>query len=381
MFDLYSIAPLLGFFFGLFAIIVIALKQKQPLYRKILLLLFLSSITFYCVPVYFVNSGKILNWPHFFRTGSPFLYLLSISLFLLGNAYLKNKISFSRIDYFLLSIPILHSIELIPFFTDSVDNKLLLINQFIEAKDKIYKVDTSFIPTFWHYLLQALMGLVSSAYILYYFIKYAISKNKNLFKSQLNWLFFMALFIFLFFSISLVAYVIYQPERLFFQQFTSIFFSIILLSVVVLFFLSPQFLYSIDTIENYQQKNSKSTSKTNLNEDLIKELKEQIDLFFNSNDNFLSSEFRLQNLADHLKVNKNLLSQVINSAYHQNFNQFINNKRIDFTLIKIRDKSWQNLSIEGMAESVGFKSRTTFNKAFKEKTGFTPSEYLAKQQH
>jgi AraC-like DNA-binding protein len=86
-------------------------------------------------------------------------------------------------------------------------------------------------------------------------------------------------------------------------------------------------------------------------------------------------------LADHLKVNKNLLSQVINSAYHQNFNQFINNKRIDFTLIKIRDKSWQNLSIEGMAESVGFKSRTTFNKAFKEKTGFTPSEYLAKQQH
>ena len=64
MFDLYSFAPLLGFFFGLFAIIIIVLKQQQPIYRKVLLLLFLSSVTIYCVPVYFVNSGRVLV--HFF---------------------------------------------------------------------------------------------------------------------------------------------------------------------------------------------------------------------------------------------------------------------------------------------------------------------------
>ena len=379
MFDLYSFAPLLGFFFGLFATIVIVLKQQQPVYRKTLLLLFLFSITLYCVPVYFVNSGKVLTSPHFFRTGSPFLYLLSISLFLLGRAYLYNIKKAGTLDYILLLIPVLHTIELIPYFSKSADEKLILIKQFIDNKDNIYSVDTSFIPTFWHYTIQGILGILSASFVLFKFIKNTLSKKETIFKSQLNWLFFIALSIFLYFSIATIAYFIIQPERLFFQQFASIFLACILIMIVLLIFLSPQLLYNIDLVSPQNKTTKNHSSKQKINTEINSKVKQDIEDYFQNNTDFLQHDFRLQNLAEHLNINKNLLSQIINSAYHQNFNQFINDKRISFALKKIDDDTWQNLSIEGMAESVGFKSRTTFNKAFKEKTGFTPSEYISKR--
>ncbi|WP_081979148.1 helix-turn-helix domain-containing protein [Lacinutrix jangbogonensis] len=57
------------------------------------------------------------------------------------------------------------------------------------------------------------------------------------------------------------------------------------------------------------------------------------------------------------------------------FNQLINEKRIDVVLKKFSNLDWLNYSLEGVALEVGFKSRTTFIKAFKEKTGTTPSQY------
>jgi len=38
------------------------------------------------------------------------------------------------------------------------------------------------------------------------------------------------------------------------------------------------------------------------------------------------------------------------------------------------------LKIESLAYSCGFNSKTSFNKYFKEKTGFTPSEYQLQQE-
>ncbi|WP_394330735.1 helix-turn-helix domain-containing protein [Lacinutrix jangbogonensis] len=48
---------------------------------------------------------------------------------------------------------------------------------------------------------------------------------------------------------------------------------------------------------------------------------------------------------------------------------------MDVVLKKFSNLDWLNYSLEGVALEVGFKSRTTFIKAFKEKTGTTPSQY------
>ena len=58
-----------------------------------------------------------------------------------------------------------------------------------------------------------------------------------------------------------------------------------------------------------------------------------------------------------------------------NFNQLLNEKRIEVALRNLENSKWEHLTLEGVALEVGFKSRTTFNKAFKTKTGCTPSKY------
>ena len=40
------------------------------------------------------------------------------------------------------------------------------------------------------------------------------------------------------------------------------------------------------------------------------------------------------------------------------------------------NSEYGNMTIEGIATSVGFKSRTAFINAFKREVGLTPSEYL-----
>ena len=64
-----------------------------------------------------------------------------------------------------------------------------------------------------------------------------------------------------------------------------------------------------------------------------------------------------------------------------NFHQFLNEYRIREVTRLMHDRNSDNLTVESLSESVGFKSRTTFASLFKKTTGLTPTEYwkMAKQ--
>lgn len=185
---------------------------------------------------------------------------------------------------------------------------------------------------------------------------------------------------FVLFLIALFAYSFLKLDRYFFQHFISIYFAATLLLILLLLFLKPSVLYGITSITppNTEVEEHKTPKPLSLNSNEIALMKSDIETFFKNNQAYLSSDFRLQDFAGHLNMSKNRLSQVINTLYNQNFNQLVNSKRIDYVLEKLNDVQWAKLSLEGIANSVGFKSRTTFNKAFKEKTKLTPSEYISK---
>jgi YesN/AraC family two-component response regulator len=89
---------------------------------------------------------------------------------------------------------------------------------------------------------------------------------------------------------------------------------------------------------------------------------------------FLDKELTITKLAKNIGINRTYLSQVINEFYNKNFSSFINDFRIkEATKILITDK---NLTIEAIADSVGFKSKSAFNNAFKFYTGVTPSFFI-----
>lgn len=92
---------------------------------------------------------------------------------------------------------------------------------------------------------------------------------------------------------------------------------------------------------------------------------------------YLDPEFSLQALAELVESNTKYVSQAINEHAGRNFRNFINEFRIKEAERRLLDKeNYGNYTIQGIAESVGIKSKSTFVAAFKKVTGLTPSVYI-----
>ncbi len=93
---------------------------------------------------------------------------------------------------------------------------------------------------------------------------------------------------------------------------------------------------------------------------------------------FLNSELTLTLLAEHMNVRKEVLSKSINQGLSMNFYRFVNGFRVEEFKRRVEAGSHRHMTHLGIAHESGFKSKTTFYKAFKEITGVTPSQYLKK---
>ena len=126
-----------------------------------------------------------------------------------------------------------------------------------------------------------------------------------------------------------------------------------------------------------QQGDAKPKYRTNsLDDDAKDKLYEEIISVMENSDEIFSSEFSAQRLAALVGEKYNYVSQVINERYGANFNTLLNEYRIQEACKRINDpRKYGNYTMEAIANSVGFRSRTSFTQAFKKYTGLTPSEY------
>ena len=131
--------------------------------------------------------------------------------------------------------------------------------------------------------------------------------------------------------------------------------------------------------------NSASTSneretKLILSEQIQHSIWARIELAMVEKKLYLHNDLTLHELASLLETNTLYISKVINMHTGQNFSSFVNHYRIDEACrLLVADKK-QVMSIEGIALSSGFNSKSAFNSAFKKLKGFTPSEFIEKQK-
>lgn len=86
--------------------------------------------------------------------------------------------------------------------------------------------------------------------------------------------------------------------------------------------------------------------------------------------------FNVDRLSELVHSHPRYVSQAINCMYGSNFNSLICEYRIKEACRRLSgNPAYANMTIEGIAESVGFKSRTNFGKLFKNITGLSPSAY------
>jgi AraC-like DNA-binding protein len=372
--DVLNIISISGTVIGVLAMAIIAIKHKRNRYQKVLFLAFLFCLTYNCFLTYMVVSGLILDYPHFYRTASPFIYGIPISLFLLGKAIGKNQDRPSRWDLLLVLIPVIHALELTPFYFQSAEYKLLHLQSLRTNPDIMIFDSISLIPNQWHYFLQFTLGSVLMGITFGRTLKYRKSTGGTSRRRKLIWINWIALFLGACFA--LLVFLIMADTRTYSVYLYGAFlFMFVLLIIFLSLFLEPHVLYGSLPSPKQQQK---PIYRNSTNESLTKEendFKALLDLYFKEETDFLKPTFRQSDLAGHMNLSRNTLSHMINKVYRVNFNQLLNEKRIEIALKNLENSNWENLSLEGVALEVGFKSRTTFNKAFKLKTGCTPSKY------
>lgn len=100
-----------------------------------------------------------------------------------------------------------------------------------------------------------------------------------------------------------------------------------------------------------------------------------IEIFIKKEKAYLNPNLGISTIAKELNISEGYVSQLINKNSDYNFNDYINNLRINEAKEMLDDNTYENYTIVAIGLEAGFNSKSSFYSAFKKFTGHTPNEY------
>ena len=365
---------------GLIFAILLLVKYKRKGNITDLFLALILFLTCYSQTCYTVG---FMGWYNEFRTTkiNYFLYNIAIALAPLIYFYVKSvttsDFKFKKNDWwhfafaltFIFYRLIIFSYALQPGFTETQNGSLK-----IDVDEAIVQPIMSFV--------EFPFMLLYLAFTLQLFYNY---RNKikqyfsNTYKLELNWILsFLILFTLIFLYDTIQTIVGAFVTDLNYQQrwWLNLFGALITLYIGIKGYftdttklkkLNFSFSPSLEAIPEPSTNKGKSISEEDIK--LVKSLMENEKVYLNP-------ELNLSDLAEQAKMSRAQLSEIINSGFNKNFNDFVNMYRVDAFKAMIKAEKHKQLSLLGIAQDCGFNSKATFNRVFKKLTNHSPSEYL-----
>jgi len=133
-------------------------------------------------------------------------------------------------------------------------------------------------------------------------------------------------------------------------------------------------LRQIPTELNLNNDDSNETNELHLKESKL--IENNLLEYFKNEKPWLNPHLNILNVAKHIGTNRSYVSNIINDKIGCNFNQFVNNYRINEA--KILLKRTPELSITEVSELSGFGSVSSFLRIFKNVENYTPTEFRKK---
>ena len=155
------------------------------------------------------------------------------------------------------------------------------------------------------------------------------------------------------------------------DHYITLFVSAIILVSAIAFLSESRFFQHAWLIDKYE-----TSAKGN-----IKLRLEDVREFVAQESFFCSHNPSLKKLGEALGTHPNTISRLINQGTDGNFNDFVNGYRIRLAIERLGSDTYQNWTIEGIGQSVGFRSKSSFYQAFKKLTGMSPAAYLKSQRN
>jgi len=334
------------------------LKKGQRTANSILALFYISiSLSSLSFSQYFFEKPLI---PHILKIHYPIQYAIAPLFYFYCRALFDPEFRFKKIDILHFSGSIYFFIRLCLYFLLTAEEKIMMhTNIFGE----------------YHYYFALGIYLQFAVYI-FIIVKKILRYNQQLktvdeySKITRKWLKeFIAVTSFVLVLNSIPIF--YNPRLvLLIPLLCSIMYFLILYKI---FFEPSIFVYLksseqiISDIEKYPN--------SDIPKEIELELHEKLEISMVADKIFTDPSLTLPGLAQSFQIPYHQLSRFINETYNQNFNDFINSKRIDEVKERLISTTYSHLTIEAIGRSVGFNSKTAFYAAFKKNTNCSPNQY------
>lgn len=129
-------------------------------------------------------------------------------------------------------------------------------------------------------------------------------------------------------------------------------------------------------LQSAEEASPKTQKEATPDDEATEEIYAAIRNVMENNDQIYSPDFSAEALAGMVGMKQRYVSFAIKAKTGANFYSLLGEYRIKEACKRFRDDNYKNLTIEGIALSVGFKSRSNFCSTFKAITGLKPSEYI-----
>lgn len=371
-FNIYDLITASVFVLNIFVAAIFFVRNfKVSLTHKLIsFILFLLLLRTFSIHLYL--SREIVNFPHYIlvnhiisRIGLPILFLMLV--FEVYQRKFKWYDSLHFIPFFLF---VLNYADLL---AKTAAEKVEIINKMYTKGHDIVWSEGSFLTTDMVFLIRIVPFFIYVFAMI--FILFWHKKSKLLSESLKD--FFTALIIYM--VINLVAVIFSDILHLFNENSvyeTNIIAFVSTLFMLVYFFFIPNFIYHPYFVKQIEVKNA--VKKTNTYKIATHNHLEKIEQYFNLHKSFLNADYTITQLESEIKIPSRQISKAIKLIRNQNFNQFLNEFRINYLLQQVTIETAIHTNFQDLAYQVGFNSVNNFYTHFKNYVGCTPKVYYDK---
>jgi AraC-like DNA-binding protein len=324
---------------GLFVLFVLFVHRKE--YKQTTFWLLFSCLLSVLLYISFDEENSI-----FFQDLDLFIFdssLFVTFLFLFFKYYKSGQAKFSKADY-LFFLP-----NIVYFIIEGVE--IITVKEYLLVEIFEITIELSFI-VYLSLIIRAILSNKNKHWILYFAFPIVI------------WLIFSSV------NETLQAFGVPELPMFNDQNFNTYF----LLVVAFLFYFIAYKLLG-QSKEILPKSNISKYKNSNLNKQLVELYKRELKQAMEIDKLFLNNKLSIVDVSEKLGIPRQYISEVLNVYMNTSFQDYVNKYRIEEFVNRLQNDQNDHLTLLGIANEVGFNSKSSFNATFKKFKGLTPTQF------
>ena len=384
---------------GVIVACILFFINRTDTFQSKLLAWFLVSISLFALIYGLMFTSFYLTFPHMWRAFGWVGFVYEPLCFVYVRSVLEQSYRFKRWDILFLLPAVLYNIHLIPFIILPRDAKLAFVERTITDTSLIMQEPEGLLPDEWGPWARLLINaaLVFAQFIMLLKWKHRIfndgastAQNKHIFK----WLSLVTGIMGMFYILVFFQFTAWEISAVNLIQGVALTVSFTILFICVSLLIRPSILYGLTgwmqgpdpvpklpadaAVQAYEEPPIPRKSTLTISQG--KEYKVALEDHFMRNKPFLKQGYKIGDLSNELNISYHQLSAFINQEYGKNFNELVNEFRVDHLIdLTQTDTDLKMYTLEALGKKAGFNSRVAFIAAVKKHTHKTPSELFGRK--